>query len=75
MTFCNDVKPYQDFHLLFCVQDLSIEELEKSCYDKFDLRLEALQVLIAKAGKQAFLVLLIVSKFGYSFTKKVNVST
>ena len=32
------------------LQDLSVEELEAKCYDKFDFHLEALQVLIAEAG-------------------------
>jgi len=27
-----------------------MEELESKCYDKFDFRLEDLQILIAKAG-------------------------
>ena len=31
-------------------QDLSVEELESKCYDKFDFKLEDLQILIAKAG-------------------------
>ena len=31
-------------------QDLSVEELESKCYDKFDLRLEDLQILIAESG-------------------------
>jgi len=29
-----------------------MEDLESKCYDKFDFRLEDLQILIAKAGKQ-----------------------
>lgn len=33
-------------------QDLSMEDLESKCYDKFDLRLEDLQILIAKSGKE-----------------------
>lgn len=31
-------------------QDLSVEDLESKCYDKFDFRLEDLQILIAKSG-------------------------
>ena len=31
-------------------QDLSVEELESKCYDKFDFKMEDLQILIAKAG-------------------------
>ena len=33
-------------------QDLSMEDLESKCYDKFDLRLEDLQILIAKSGNK-----------------------
>ena len=33
-------------------QDLSVEDLESKCYDKFDLRLEDLQILIAKSGSK-----------------------
>ena len=33
-------------------QDLSVEDLESKCYDKFDLRLEDLQILIAKSGNK-----------------------
>ena len=29
-----------------------MEDLESKCYDKFDLRLEALQILIAKSGNK-----------------------
>ncbi|CAH3166779.1 unnamed protein product [Porites lobata] len=32
-------------------KDLSMEDLESKCYDKFDLRLEDLQILIAKSGE------------------------
>ena len=35
-----------------------MDELEKSCYDKFDIRLEALQVLIAQPGKLTVCTLL-----------------
>lgn len=31
-----------------------MKELESKCYDKFDFRLEQLQVLIARAGKFIF---------------------
>ena len=33
-------------------QDLSVEDLESKCYDKFDVRLEDLQILIAKSGNK-----------------------
>lgn len=33
-------------------QHLSVEDLESKCYDKFDLRLEDLQILIAKSGNK-----------------------
>ncbi|KAL9987728.1 hypothetical protein ACROYT_G002079 [Oculina patagonica] len=32
-------------------KDLSMEDLESKCYDKFNLRLEDLQILIARAGE------------------------
>ncbi|XP_066022145.1 intermembrane lipid transfer protein VPS13A-like [Pocillopora verrucosa] len=32
-------------------KDLSVEELESKCYDKFDFKLEDLQILIAKADE------------------------
>ena len=35
-------------------QDLSMEDLESKCYDKFDFKLEDLQVLIAKTGNSDF---------------------
>ena len=39
------------FNLLdYFYQDPSVEELESKCYDKFDFKLEDLQILIAKAG-------------------------
>lgn len=31
-----------------------MEDLESKCYDKFDFRLEDLQILIAKAGNSGF---------------------
>lgn len=37
-----------------------MEDLESKCYDKFDFRLENLQILIAKAGNS-----------GFSYTSKV----
>ena len=33
-------------------QDLSVEDLESKCYDTFNLRLEDLQILIAKSGNK-----------------------
>ena len=38
----------------YVYQDLSMEDLESKCYDKFDFKLEDLQVLIAKTGKSYF---------------------
>ncbi|XP_022794312.1 vacuolar protein sorting-associated protein 13A-like [Stylophora pistillata] len=32
-------------------KDLSVEDLESKCYDKFDFKLKDLQILIAKAGE------------------------
>ena len=37
-----------------------MEDLESKCYDKFDFKLENLQILIAKAGNS-----------GFSYTSKV----
>ena len=48
------VKPRQvQYQLVFCLQELSREELEAKSYEKFFFHLEALQVLIADAGTAA----------------------
>ncbi|XP_068741113.1 intermembrane lipid transfer protein VPS13A-like [Montipora capricornis] len=39
-----------DQERIVSTKDLSMEDLESKCYDKFDFRLEDLQILIAKAG-------------------------